>query len=173
MLKGLDDDWAPLTTNTFREFTNLDFGDYEFVVRAVNSSGQFSREASFRFEIDPPWHQALWFYFLQISIYISLLVSSYFLNRKGIALGLAEKIVTILVVVTFEYINTYLGPVFDEIAGNIAIFAVGLNIMVALVLEPVQQWYERILKFVAQAQKEREDRLEREQLEQKMTNPNA
>lgn len=156
LLEGLDEEWSPWTTNNFREYTNLDFGGYTFKVRARNNLGDISKEASFRFEIDPPWHKAPWFYALQLSIYIGLLITSYFLSKNGVALGLSSKIITILVIVSFEYFNTYIGPVIDEIAGDIAIFAVAFNIILALVLDPVQKQYENLLAFLALRQKKRD-----------------
>jgi hypothetical protein len=164
-LDGLDNDWSPWSENTFREYTNLNFGTYYFKVRARNSSGLISHEARFRFEIDPPWHQAVWFYLLQIAVYIGLLVTSYFLNKKGVALGLSDKIVTVLVVVSFQYIELYLGPLFEDIAGDIAIFAVGVNVLVAAVLDPIQERYAEFLKWYALRQKEREDRLHLEEMD--------
>lgn len=54
-LEGFDPGWAMLTERGEAHYGNLPSGRYRFVVRAVNSEGYWSDEASFSFRIIPPW----------------------------------------------------------------------------------------------------------------------
>ncbi|UCH97277.1 MAG: hypothetical protein JSV88_10610, partial [Candidatus Aminicenantes bacterium] len=59
-LKGYDKDWSGLTSETQKDYTNLDSGRYIFRVRASNVYGQLSRETTFKFKILPPWYKTWW-----------------------------------------------------------------------------------------------------------------
>lgn len=145
-LDGLDSDWSVPTANIFREYTNLDWGKYTFKVKALGIDGNSSIEASYTFRINPPWHQTLWFFFVQIGFIIGMLIFSHLLSRKGIALKMADKMVAISVLITFEYINLYLGEYIAMIAGGIAFFEVGITVVNGLVLDPVINWYHSIIE---------------------------
>jgi DNA-binding CsgD family transcriptional regulator len=54
-LKGYSKQWSEWTTQTQKEFTTLDQGDYEFDVRArVNN--QISAITTLKFTVQPPWY---------------------------------------------------------------------------------------------------------------------
>lgn len=76
-LKGLDKDWAPWTNQSSREFTNLDPGNYTFMVRARDAFGNESTLDSFSFQIFKPWHAtnlAYLSYFLLATVIILIIV---------------------------------------------------------------------------------------------------
>lgn len=62
MLEGLDRDWSARSRETRRDYTNLNFGDYKFRVRARNVAGKLSDEGAFAFTILPPWYRTWWAY---------------------------------------------------------------------------------------------------------------
>lgn len=145
-LTGLDFDWSIPTTNIFREYTNLDWGKYSFNVRAIDAKGNISSEASYRFRINPPWHQTIWFFFVQIGFIIGMLIISHQLSKRGYALTLADKLVAISVLITFEYINMYLEGYIEVLAGGVAFFEVGIIVVTGLVLDPVVEWYKSMIE---------------------------
>jgi len=55
-LENYDDEWSDWTTNTAKDYGNLDPGDYVFKVQARNSFGYLSSEKQFAFTILPPWY---------------------------------------------------------------------------------------------------------------------
>jgi signal transduction histidine kinase/DNA-binding response OmpR family regulator len=59
-LEGYDDDWAPFSSETQKDYTNLGPGTYTFRARAQNVYGDLSKEAFYRFKILPPWYQTWW-----------------------------------------------------------------------------------------------------------------
>lgn len=63
LLEGLDKDWVELGTRNFREFSNLDGGEFTLKVRATNHAGTWSGEAaSLRVVVVPPFWKRWWFY---------------------------------------------------------------------------------------------------------------
>ncbi len=63
-LNGLTDDWSVWTSETYREFTSLREGNYQFEVRATDELQRQSPTASFAFRVLPPWYRAWWAYSL-------------------------------------------------------------------------------------------------------------
>ena len=69
MLKGYDNDWIYDNRN-FASYTNLDPGEYEFLVRASNAYGIWNEEGkSLNIIISPPWWRTWWAYGLYILIF--------------------------------------------------------------------------------------------------------
>ncbi len=66
-LDGFDDTWSNWSAKPEKDFTNLNSGAYQFLVKAKSMHGQESKPASFSFVIQPPWYasnQAIIIYFL-------------------------------------------------------------------------------------------------------------
>lgn len=62
MLKGYDQDWI-YDNRTFASYTNLDPGEYDFMVRASNAYGIWNEEGkSIHITILPPWWRTWWAY---------------------------------------------------------------------------------------------------------------
>ncbi len=59
-LEGFDRGWSEWDTATAKEYTNIPEGQYRFKVRAQNMYGIQSEEASYQFEILPPWYRSWW-----------------------------------------------------------------------------------------------------------------
>lgn len=59
-LEGFDRGWSEWGAETVKEYTNIPEGQYRFRVRAQNLYGIQSEEASYQFEILPPWYRSWW-----------------------------------------------------------------------------------------------------------------
>jgi ligand-binding sensor domain-containing protein len=60
-LQGFEANVNPLTKQNSVSYANLPPGDYKFIVRAVSSTGYWSNQFNYPFEIRPPWWKTLWF----------------------------------------------------------------------------------------------------------------
>jgi ligand-binding sensor domain-containing protein/DNA-binding NarL/FixJ family response regulator len=58
-LKGFQEEWSDWTAQGKKEYTNLPYGTYQFMVEAQNAFGDISTAASYRFVIRPPWYASL------------------------------------------------------------------------------------------------------------------
>jgi signal transduction histidine kinase/AmiR/NasT family two-component response regulator len=63
-LEGYDDDWTTWSQETWKDYTNLDSGSYNFRVRAKNVYGNTGSEALFQFKVLPPWYKTWWAFVL-------------------------------------------------------------------------------------------------------------
>ena len=62
MLDGFEDVWSKWDTRNTERFTNLQEGSYTFRVRAKDFLGNVSSEATYYFEVKPPWYRTIWAY---------------------------------------------------------------------------------------------------------------
>lgn len=63
MLKGFDKNWNYTDNRRFVTYTNLNPGEYEFLVKATNSDGIWNDEAtSLMVIVNPPWWRTPWAY---------------------------------------------------------------------------------------------------------------
>ncbi|MPR35326.1 sensor histidine kinase [Salmonirosea aquatica] len=76
-LENFDDTWSEWSTQSQKEYTNLPPGRYVFRVRARNSYGINSQEASYEFVIEKPWYRMWWafvLYFLLMGVSLFWLI---------------------------------------------------------------------------------------------------
>ncbi|WP_321436198.1 two-component regulator propeller domain-containing protein [uncultured Bacteroides sp.] len=84
-LEGFDKEWLSVTGNSLITYSNLEYGDYVFRVRASNSDGVWNnKETTLHIKIRPPFYLSVWaycFYILFISASVVYIVS-YFRRRS-------------------------------------------------------------------------------------------
>lgn len=79
-LNGLMDDWSPWQNSSEVNFSNLSYGDYEFIVRGRVGNLNYSDEVTFSFRVKRPFvlsNTMLFLYFLVILISIFLVHNIY------------------------------------------------------------------------------------------------
>ncbi|MFW6348293.1 MAG: triple tyrosine motif-containing protein [Cyclonatronaceae bacterium] len=148
LLEGLDREWSNWSTNTYREYTNLPFGSYQFRVRSMNPEGEISVESAFRFQIRPPWHQAGWFYLMQLVLLSSMLGISFYLNKTGRAFAVSQFLIYLVIIITFEYVLVYAQPFFSRFTQGIAFFEIALSVVLVICLTPVEEGYRWLLNKI-------------------------
>jgi hypothetical protein len=78
-LSDIDKNWVS-TDKTEATYLSLPSGNYTFKVKAMNSNGSFSKEATIYFEITPPFWQTWWFRTIIILIVIGTIF--YLIRRR-------------------------------------------------------------------------------------------
>ncbi|MFZ6014600.1 MAG: triple tyrosine motif-containing protein [Bacteroidota bacterium] len=73
-LEGFEDkkSWSAPTFIPFKEYTNLDPGNYKLHVRAINFEHRVSEERVVAFTILPPWYRAWWSYLIYGVAFVAL-----------------------------------------------------------------------------------------------------
>ena len=77
-LQGYNNEWSSWRKETWKDFTNLKEGSYQFKVRSKNIYGQISNTAIVEFKITPPFYRSWWAYL----IYLGLLYLIFSTFRK-------------------------------------------------------------------------------------------
>jgi DNA-binding NtrC family response regulator/ligand-binding sensor domain-containing protein len=96
-LANYDKSWRKVGTHRFATYTNLEPGEYTFLVKAASSDGVWNENpASLKIFIVPPFWQTVWFKSLLVLIVISLLFTGYKIriNQLQKKRKLLEEIVT-------------------------------------------------------------------------------
>lgn len=82
-IDNYSENWSGWSHDNYRDITNLRENTYVFRVKAMNSFGVESEEASFTFVVTPPWYRSRWamsvFIFLIVLFEMSLAL---FINKK-------------------------------------------------------------------------------------------
>lgn len=81
-LDGLDEEWLPITKNTFATYTNIPPGDYTFIVKATANENSWSKPAVFEFSVKEPYWQTTWFYIGLILLIIAVIYLYIYLRTK-------------------------------------------------------------------------------------------
>lgn len=82
-LEGYDDKWIEIGNRNIASFTNLDGGDYKFLVKATNSNGEWSKSIlSINLHVAPPIWQTWWAYCIYALILSSLILAAIYVRTR-------------------------------------------------------------------------------------------
>lgn len=81
-LEGFDDDYGDWSNVTFKEYTNLKEGSYEFYVQTSNYLGEAVTSKPVRVEVDPPFYNSLFARIIYFGLATSILLLTYRLQRQ-------------------------------------------------------------------------------------------
>ena len=147
MLKGFDKDWQPLTDQTDATYSNLSPGDYTFMVKAQSGSGVWNKQpVEYTFRINPPFWERWWFYVAQILFFVSLFTSSVYISRKGGNEKLATPLLIVSLLVITEFLQMNLENYLQDYTGGIPIIHLFLNVVLALLINPIEDLSEKLIK---------------------------
>jgi ligand-binding sensor domain-containing protein len=78
-----DSDWSPWSSSNTQDFSELNYGAYDFLVQSRNYRWVESEPTRFSFYIERPLHKRVWFqwFLLGIILLILILLSLYYIKR--------------------------------------------------------------------------------------------
>lgn len=146
-LEGFDKNWSPHDKVNFATYNNLEPGKYSFLVKASDHSDKWAEDYTrIDFRVSSPYWETWWFYSLQIGLIIGILFFTYFLSARIKNQFVIRLMVYIGIFIAFEYIHTELEPWVESITGETPIFQVGMNLILALILLPVEIYIIKYMK---------------------------
>ena len=153
MLEGYESKWSKATDFKQAFFSNLDPGKYSFKVKALNSYNVESDVFSYDFKLKTPWYMAWWFYALQIGVVILMLIFAIFYGRKTGGSRTATVLATIALIIIFEYGINYVEDNVEDLFKGVVFIKVGLNVLLAIMLFPVEDFIKGLIVSGAKANK--------------------
>ena len=82
-LDGYDDHWIEIGNRNIASFTNLDGGDYKFMVKATNSNGEWSKNVlTVNLHVSPPFWQTWWAYCIYALVLSGLIFTAIYLRTR-------------------------------------------------------------------------------------------
>ncbi|HCY87384.1 MAG TPA: hypothetical protein DHV36_19780, partial [Desulfobacteraceae bacterium] len=144
-LEGLESGFSQWGDAAYKEYTNLEPGQYRFLVKSRNLYGTRSDTAAIAFKILPPWWETWWFYLAEISLLLLLILASFLLNRSGEVSRFTKVVTFVTLVVVFESIMFVAEPFAEAFGGGVPVVQLLLNIGLAMMLQPSQELVSRLL----------------------------
>jgi hypothetical protein len=145
-ITGLGEEgWTDWSRKTHVEFIDLSPGKYVFNIQSKDFKGQKSITKPFEFEILPPWWETIWFYTLQFSFLVSLMILSMFLNRTGRISRFSKILSYTVLIAVFETIMMILDPYKGMLGFGVPAIQLGFNVAFAITLEPAQALFQKIV----------------------------
>ncbi|MBI3136125.1 MAG: histidine kinase [Bacteroidetes bacterium] len=83
-LRGAEDSWSPLTENSYATYSFIAHGEYDFEVRAINASGEWSETSRMHIIILPPFWLTWWFIGLMVLFGIALIIILFRIRIRAI-----------------------------------------------------------------------------------------
>lgn len=91
-LIGFDTNWSQWDKNTFKEYTNLKEGNYNFEVRTNAIDASHSLTYNFEFVIRPPFSRSIFAYIIYIIVLVLVVLGNiYFVRRRVTKTRMLEK----------------------------------------------------------------------------------
>lgn len=151
-LEGLDQEkkWSSWENSPRIKLPYVPSGKYKLHIRARNVFGENAEEQVFNFEIEPPFWETYWFYGLQIMILVALLLVSFLFNRRGKNRTVSLVLTIISVITLFEFLFLLAEPYVEDVANGIPVLKLGMNVMLALSLAPIERFLSSWLRKPAQ-----------------------
>ena len=94
-LDGFEDNWSVWDAKTDKEYTNLNEGNYTFIVKAKNIYGIESVVVTYEFTIKPPWYRTIlaYFFYVVLSILVIIVIVKIYTHRLELEKIRLEQIV--------------------------------------------------------------------------------
>jgi len=91
MLEGFDENWSNWSTENTKEYTNLQSGEYNFRVIALNSFNVEGNEIYYKFFIKVPWYKTIpafiaYFFLLLLFFFSIIKIYTFRLNKQNFKL---------------------------------------------------------------------------------------
>jgi len=147
-LDGLDKGWSEWMPRNSREYTNLGWGEYTLRVKARASTGEISQEAAYTFIVKPPWYETFLFMIGQVVFIVMVLLASRVMEGTGFAPKLSNNLIIFAVVVIFEYVNGFIGPLIGRYSEGIAFFGMLMTGVLSFIIGPAQEFLTTLLKKI-------------------------
>ena len=83
-LEGYQQDWSVFSRNSYKEFTNLPFGDFTFKVMGVNDYGDAGEIASISLSIERPWYRRIEAYFAYSLVLAAFALGGHYARSRSL-----------------------------------------------------------------------------------------
>ncbi len=152
-MKGVDADWTSWSPRTEREFTELSAGHWDFKVRARKSDGEISGEGEYTFTIRPAWYATWWFAVIQVLFVLGILILPRHFHQNEF---IQEVLTTFAVIVPIVYLGDAVSGFLEHYyTGEVAFVKVLMSAVLALCLDPIQNYLKKHVKRHNEKHRER------------------
>lgn len=127
-------------------YTNLSPGSYTLKIYTTIDGIRTSETLELKIFIERPYWNKVWFYIVEVLIVLTILGLTYYLSRKNSRIS--QIMIYFTIIMTFETLIFIISQRVDRFTGNIPVFQLAMNILLAAVLLPVEQKIKIIISKV-------------------------
>ncbi|HMP98428.1 MAG TPA: hypothetical protein PKC24_01515, partial [Cyclobacteriaceae bacterium] len=144
-LKGTGNDWSPWSiVNNRINITFLPVGDYELLIESRDAFGIISSAEPIFINIEPPYWRQLWFYAIEVAVFLILVLLSIRLGRYGQRYRIVSRLLTFLTIVIFiEFIQTLAEEQFATETSPVIDFLI--QVSVAFMILPIESYLRKLM----------------------------
>lgn len=157
LLEGLNPQWSDWSVNNnIVTFPYLPTGDYKLLIQSKDIFGRTNELDPVSIEVVPPYWKQTWFYAVEFSFFVLLVIVSFRLSYRFIWIS---RILSLLSIIIFiEFIQTIAGSTFSTHSTPVFDFAIQVGI--AFMILPIEGFLRR--HFLQAIDKRNQLKLQRE-----------
>lgn len=141
--KAKDVEWSEWSKENDKEYNSLQPGEYEFYVEAKNIYGHISEPTKYQFYIRTPWYDTFWFHSTLVSFLLLMMIISLYFNRKKKLNKLTFFLTFLTLITVFETFVELAEKKLEDYHGGVLFFTILMNIILALSLNPLENYIKR------------------------------
>jgi hypothetical protein len=127
-------------------YTNLPPGSYEFHAKAIEPNGYETNEIIIKINILRPfWHRP-WFYVIEFSILGLLIFLSFRFSSNPHQNNLGSFMTLLSILIIFESVLIYLSTYINQFTGDVPVFQLVMNVILAATLNPLEHFIQKVMK---------------------------
>ena len=140
-IKGINDTWSDWTTNSKITFPYLPPGPYALRIQSRDLFGMIQEMDPIRFRVQPPFWKSGWFYAMEFSVFVLLVMLSFKLSIRYRIVSRLLSLLTIILLI--EFIQTMVGYSFTTGSSPILDFIV--QVLVAFTILPIEGFLRNVM----------------------------
>ena len=138
-IKGLTRGWTPWQKSPELLLNLLPRGKHALEIKARNSLGQESEIKSLKIRVIPPFWKTWWFFLIEISVLIALLLAAALSSRFSKFERYSYILTFVTIITVFEFVVLSLEPSVDDFSGGVPVLKLAMNIVLAISLNPIER----------------------------------
>jgi ligand-binding sensor domain-containing protein len=152
-MEGLDKHWITKTNTKEVNYSNLDPGDYTFMVEAINPNGYVTNRLEIKIEISQPFWNRPGFYLFEILVFLFIVFLSFRFTRQSSNNRLGQIMTLLTIFIIFESAMLYISHYTDKFTNGIPIFQLVMNVILAASLHPLETRIRLFMRKIAKKKK--------------------
>ena len=144
-LDGLEERFSDYDKHGIIKYIGLPSGTYNLLVETKTSDGSIIKGDIFKFTIEKPWWESIYFYLAQIIIFSILLFTIVLTKENSYIAKYTTATIFVMIIIIIEFLTLKIEPFVNILSTGIPVFTLLANILVAIILEPINNFVNKLI----------------------------
>jgi ligand-binding sensor domain-containing protein len=145
-LENHDDKWRNNNDHRFAFYSNIPPGDYVFHAKATEPNGFETNEVLVKITIRRPFWNRPWFYITEFSLLALFIFFSFRFSSNPHQNKLGSFVTLLTILIIFESLLLYLSTYINKFTGDVPVFQLLMNVVLAATLNPLEHGIQKIMR---------------------------